>query len=236
MDVERVLVARRHPSLIDLKSFLEARAAREASRVGPRVRCERCRNPDALCYCARLRPFRCEPRFAILIHKRESIRTIATGRMAHLSFPNSVLFQGFNFSEHEGVLRILQDPANHCCVLYPGPGAVALQSLSSEQRTRLWPEGKQVWIFVIDATWSQAKRIWRFSRVLHGLPRLCFTPPVLSRFTIRQQPRDWCFSTLEAMHEVLRLLGKNPPAEVLEPLDWIVSQQGVLRRERPPRT
>jgi len=222
--------------LVTLQSYLQARALREQAAPRPRARCEQCQNPHILCYCAQLTRFDSQPRFAFLMHKRESKRTIATGRMAHLCLSNSLLFEGFDFSDHPGVQALLADPRNYCVVLYPGASATVLDTIAPEQKRALFPSDRQAWILVLDATWSQARRLWRFSRNLHALPRLCFTPQKLSRFTIRQQPRDWCYSTVEAVHEVLTQLEAKPPEAMLGALDWLVRQQGIASAVKRPRS
>ncbi|MBY0370205.1 DTW domain-containing protein [bacterium] len=201
------------------------------AQAAPRHRapCAQCRNPQQLCYCAQLPRFESDPRFVFLMHPRECKRTIATGRMAHLSLSNSLLLRGLDFSGQERLQTLLADPANHCVVLSPGKNAVALHEASPEAKASLFPPGKQAWVILLDATWSQASRLWRENPALHKLPRVAFVPPAVSRFTVRNQPAAWCYSTIEATHEVLRLLGKEPPPAMLEALAWLVRRQQIYR-------
>jgi DTW domain-containing protein YfiP len=46
----------------------------------------------------------------------------------------------------------------------------------------------------------------RESPGLLALPRLRFQPRELSRWIIKRQPRDYCLSTIEAIHELLLAL------------------------------
>ena len=62
-------------------------------------------------------------------------------------------------------------------------------------------------VFVIDGTWATARKTMRLSQNLHALPRVCFTPPARSNFQVRKQPKAECYSTIEAVHHTIELLG-----------------------------
>jgi DTW domain-containing protein YfiP len=169
----------------------------------PRAHCSRCRNPQRTCYCAFLEPFSCGIQFVILISRGESRRSIATGRMAHLSLANSLLIEGQDFTHNTQIAQILEDPDNYPMVLYPGKNARCLNRLSSEEKKTFFPPGKRPVLFIIDGTWAQAKRMVRLSRNLQPLPHFFFEPTVLSGFQVRQQPKTVCYSTIEAIHYVI---------------------------------
>jgi DTW domain-containing protein len=184
--------------------------------------CWTCRRAKAVCYCARIKPFEAGIRFVILIHKEETRKSIATGRMAHLCLKNSLLFEGTDFTEHEGVNRIIDE--GNAVVLYPGEA-----SLDVTEGIALPPPAT---VFLFDGTWSQARRMRRLSRNLARLPAIRFTPPDRSRFHVRKQPWEHCYSTIEAIHW---LLEKNRPddrhASLLEVFDYMVSLQLWLEPE-----
>jgi DTW domain-containing protein len=180
------------------------------------------------CYCSRVRPFHSDPKFIILIHRDEARRSIATGRMSHLCLENSRLFEGADFSEHEGVNEILQDPTYYCVVLYPASGSTNLSPLKREERQRLFPRNKRLVVFVIDGTWQQARRMKRLSQNLSVLPHISFEPPTPSAFHVRKQPRPGCYSTIEAIHQVIELLRPDEESHhqnLLEVFNFMVSQQ-----------
>ena len=188
-------------------------------------------------------------RFVFLMHPKEFKEEKAgTGRLTHLCLPNSELHMGLGFDESEPVQSLLADPANHGVLLYPGrdalnlseaaaalPGAgsgaqgtleaegaatgAALQTLRSQLATR------RLVVFLLDATWSGARKMLRLSPSLQRLPRIMFTPSAPSRYIIKQQPQEGCLSTLEAVHELLLVLEKNgldryeQPAQLLALFD-----------------
>ncbi len=198
-----------------LEQYLEAKRTRAQNAWQPRPRCSSCQRPVATCYCAVVTPFVAEPIFTILMHRRETKKGVATGRMAHICLSNSRLIEGSDFTRHPDVNALIADSANHCVVLWPGPQSTNLSQLNEAQRQEFVPAGKRLVIFVIDATWAQAKRMKRLSRNLHALPFISFTPEKPSDFRIRVQPAAHCYSTVEAINACLDLLAPHPAQKTL---------------------
>jgi len=140
-------------------------------------------------------------RFVFLMHPKEwKEEKAATGRLTHLCLSNSVIHMGVGFDDHEAVQALIQDPANRCCLLFPGREAINLSK--GESPTDPADSGRLV-VFVIDATWSLGRKMLRLSPSLQRLPRIMFTPSAPSRFVIKQQPHPGCLSTIESVHETL---------------------------------
>ncbi len=145
----------------------------------------------------------------ILSHPIEVKRRIATGRIAHLSLARSLLIQGEDFSCDSKVNDLIRDPGNQCLILYPKGTSRSLSAMSSRERGELVSREKNLVLFVIDGTWNTARKTMFRSQNLRLLPRICFTPPGPSQFRIRVQPEDFCYSTLEAIHHTIELLGPH---------------------------
>ena len=163
--------------------------------------CYRCFWPKSLCWCPSIQPMETRTRFVFLMSPKEFKREkAATGRLTHLCLANSEIHMGISFDHDESVQALLDDAANRCVLLYPGPQALNLSAgnLSSDDLG-----GRRLVVFIIDATWGGARKILRHSRCLQSLPRVMFTPTARSRFVIKQQPHENCLSTLEAAHELL---------------------------------
>jgi DTW domain-containing protein YfiP len=144
----------------------------------------------------------------ILTHPIEiKRRRIATGRMAHLSLAASRLMMGSVYGSDERVNSILRDVNRYCVLLYPGRQSSNLTNMPLEARKAWVPFGKRLTVFVVDGTWNTAKKTVNQSPNLNSLPRICFTPPTPSNFRVRQQPRADCYSTIEAIHHTIELLG-----------------------------
>jgi DTW domain-containing protein YfiP len=147
--------------------------------------------------------------FVILIHKIESRRRIATGRMSHLLLKDSRLIEGDCFENHPVVESLIQNEKFFPVVLYPGKGALDISKQSLEEQAQLVPANRRLLVFVIDGTWATARRTMRLSQNLARLPRVCFSPTRLSQFKVRKQPAAHCVSTIEAIHQTIELLGAS---------------------------
>ncbi len=182
---------------------------RKLAELQPRQRdlCFTCFQPRMTCYCSHVQTFNPRMRFVILIHPLEMRRRIATGRMSHLVLENSHLIMGYDFSMHWKVNEILANPDFHSVILYPGRSSVNLTPLSPTERSAAFPPSKELVVFVIDGTWSTARKMLRYSDNLLALPQICFSPPTPSNFRVRKQPKPECYSTLEAIHHTIELLG-----------------------------
>jgi DTW domain-containing protein YfiP len=172
-----------------------------------RETCYRCFWPKDLCWCASIRPMPTSTRFVFLMHPKEFKREKAgTGRLTHLCLPQSTIHMGIGFDDDAAVQALIHDPRNHSVLLYPG---VTARNLSRGDLTPADLGGRQLVVFILDATWSGARKMLRLSPSLQRLPRIMFTPSAPSRFIIKQQPQEGCLSTLEAVHELLTVLERS---------------------------
>ncbi len=178
-----------------------------------RVMCYRCFWPGDFCWCNSLSEVPTRARFVILMHPKEFKQEKAgTGRLTHLSLPNSEIQVGIEFDQHPAVQRLLADPKRYVVLLYPGKEAA---NLSREEVPFAVPNDRELVVLVLDATWACARKMLKLSPSLQRLPRVMFTPSTPSRYVIKQQPFEGCLSTLESVREVIQSLhGRG-----LEPVD-----------------
>ncbi len=136
------------------------------------------------------------------MHQKEFRKTKnGTGRMTHLSLPNSHLFIGIDFTHHNRLNELLENPEYEPFILYPSEEALNL----STQTLTLEP-GKKPLFILIDSTWACSKKMLRLSHNLAKLPKVSFTTTQTSNFTIKEQPNEHCLSTIETTHKILELL------------------------------
>ena len=131
------------------------------------------------------------------MHPKEAKRTRnGTGRLAHLALRNSEIIMGVEFLDDPRVQSLLADPHFYPCILYPGktskePSKFLAEASALETRTPL--------VFVIDGTWTAAKKMMKLSQNLHALPRIALAPSQPSKFVIKHQPNPLCLSTIESV-------------------------------------
>ena len=198
-----------------------------------RAWCARCRRPAISCYCGLLEPFESVPRFVILSQPRETKHRLGTGRMAHLSLTNSCWFEGVDFSQHLQVNREIASRANAPMLLFPSRQAVNLSKLTLMERKQLTVGPRMPMVFVLDGTWKSVRKMLRLSDNLRRLPTICFQPSMPSAYGFRREPRPECYSTIEAIHQVIELFSRADSAEaaarqhdgLLKPFHFMVARQ-----------
>lgn len=197
-----------------LEKYLQRRANLALKEERPRELCTCCLQPKFSCYCGHITRFDPQIDFVILIHPIEVRRRIATGRMSYLCMKNSFLIRGQDYSQDEQVNQILADQNRQCVILYPGKTSKNLTPLNASERACLFDPTKKLTIFVVDGTWLSAKKMMRQSQNLLNLPRICFSPEKPSNFRVRKQPHAACYSTIEAIHQTIELLGESQGFDV----------------------
>ncbi len=181
-------------------------SSRLTSEVLNRAICLQCLKSQVTCYCGEIKKFKTKFKIILLQHPMERRKAIGTARMTHLAIENSTLIVGKDFNDNPQVNALLRNPELYCVVLFPGPQSLNLSLLPQHERTTWFPTEKQLVILVIDGTWASAKRMLRQSPNLLELPQICFTPQRPSEYKIRQQPKEHCVSSIEAVHQLLEIL------------------------------
>ena len=64
-------------------------------------------------------------------------------------------------------------------------------------------------IFIIDSTWACSTKMIRESKNLHSLKHVSFSSSKLSEFKIKEQPAEYCLSTIESTLCVIENLNKH---------------------------
>lgn len=167
------------------------------------TRCPRCLLQQRVCLCAEVPTVTTRTRVVIVRHHLEQFRSSNSGRLAHLALPNSVIV------DHGGGHR---GPA----VLPPLDGAWLLFPEGAPMTSAPVPPPRQ--LVVLDATWSQARRMYRKLDALRGLPMLRLPDDPVPTARLRESPGPGRVSTIEAIARALRLLEGEAAAEPLERL------------------
>jgi DTW domain-containing protein YfiP len=135
------------------------------------------------------------------MHPKEFKKTKnGTGHFTNLSLKNSEIHVGIDFTQHVSINALINDKNNSCYVLYPSDASINLNEESIAK------EGKNNIIFLIDATWPCSRAMLRGSSNLDALPKISFTHEKSSNFRFKQQPKEYCLSTMESTLCVLELL------------------------------
>jgi DTW domain-containing protein YfiP len=138
----------------------------------------------------------------IIRHHSERNRSSNSGRLAHLALPNSEIV------EHGGFGGVAKPVLDNAWLVFPeGEPMTALP-------TDRVPPSQLVFL---DATWSQARRMFRKITQLRGLPIVRLPEGALPA-RMREAPAPDRVSTLEAVARALRLVEGDAAADPLEAL------------------
>jgi len=166
-----------------------------------RQTCYRCYRPKSSCMCGHVYPIVTQTKFIVLMHPKEFRKTKnGTGHLTHLSLPNSELFVGIDFTHHARINEIIATHESY--VLYPSKQAINL----SQMPLHVAHMKQKIAIFLIDSTWACSLKMMRMSQNLHPLRHISFDATKRSEFKIKEQPMEYCLSTMESTLTVLELL------------------------------
>ncbi|MBT8348019.1 MAG: DTW domain-containing protein [Sulfurovum sp.] len=166
--------------------------------------CYNCYRPQTSCMCTYITPIETNTRFVILMHPKEFKKTKnGTGHFTNLSLKNCEIHIGIDFTEHTAINTIINDPHNICYTLYPHKRSINLNEVS------IGEENKNTVIFLIDSTWPCSRAILTASPNIDALQKVSFTHTEVSKFTFKEQPKDYCLSTMESTLCVLNLLNTH---------------------------
>lgn len=173
---------------------------------GDREKCYNCYRPKSSCMCSHINQVYTKTKFIVLMHPKEFKKVKnGTGHLTHLSLNNSKLFVGVDFTNHKEINEIISTCQSY--ILYPTKDAINIsqQDLLADKTSN---DKKDMAIFIIDSTWSCSIKMLRDSKNLQALKHISFDSTRLSQFKIKEQPQDYCLSTIESTLSVLELLNR----------------------------
>ena len=116
------------------------------------------------------------------------------------------------------LLTLLADPQWQPYLVFPGefvaPERVVTELLPADAQQGA--EAKRPLFVLLDATWPEARKMFRKSPYLDKLPVLSLEPDRISRYKLRRSRRDDHFCTSEVAGLCLELAGELHAAQTLE--------------------
>jgi DTW domain-containing protein len=196
-----------------------ARLARSSkpflARGGPRgERCAGCRLVPSHCLCA-LRPaVPTRAGVCLLMADIEPLKPSNTGWLVADVVADTFAFGWARVQADPALLALLADPQWQPVVVFPGefvPAARVVTALPADDHA-----GKRPLFVLLDATWPEARKMFRKSPYLNHLPVLSLQAEQLSRYKLRRSRRDDHFCTSEVAALCLDLAGEPLAARTLE--------------------
>jgi DTW domain-containing protein YfiP len=195
------------------------RAERLARSVKPFVargsrapRCPGCRVIFSHCLCA-LRPhIASRAGMCLIMYDVEPLKPSNTGWLIADVVTDTAAFGWSRTEVDPALLALLADPQWQAYVVFPGEFVPAERVV-----TEVLPvAGKRPLFILLDATWPEARKMFRKSPYLNHLPVLSLQPEQLSRYRLRRSKRDDHLCTSEVAALCLELAGEQHASEVLD--------------------
>ncbi len=183
------------------------------ARGGPSgPRCAGCRMVPSHCLCA-LRPVVATTTGVCLIMADiEPLKPSNTGWLIADVVADTFAFGWARTEVDPALLALLADPAWQPYVVFPGEFVVAERVVTDVQTV----PGRRPLFILLDATWPEARKMFRKSPYLNHLPVLSLAPEQISRYQLRRSRRDDHFCTSEVAALCLDLAGEPLAAQTLE--------------------
>lgn len=191
---------------------------------GPR--CPGCRIAPSHCICA-LRPaVTTRAGVCLLMADIEALKPSNTGWLIADVVADTFAFGWARTETDPTLLALLADPQWQPYVVFPGEFVAAQRvvhtllaprsddSLSVDVSPA--PPAKRPLFVLLDATWPEARKMFRKSPYLDHLPVLSLQPEQVSRYLLRRSRRDDHFCTSEVASLCLALAGEQQAAQVLD--------------------
>lgn len=188
------------------------------ARGGPHgERCAGCRLILSHCLCALRVEVPTRAGVCLIMAEHETLKPSNTGWLIADVLPDTMAFGWARTTVDPALMKLLADPQWQAYLVFPGefvaPERVITQLLSD---TNADAENKRPLFILLDATWQEARKIFRKSPYLNHLPVLSLTPEQLSRYRLRRAQKEDHLCTVEIAALCLSLAGETLAAQTLE--------------------
>ena len=243
MNIPRNLEAPELPSAT-AHAVSRLRAARLARSAKPfvarggfkRERCAGCRLLPSHCLCAFRPTVLTRSGVCLLMADIEPLKPSNTGWLIADVVADTFAFGWARTETDPALLALLRDPQWQPYVVFPGeyvpPERVAhsVQLVDSAGAAA----GKRPLFILLDATWAEARKMFRKSPYLDRLPVLSLQPDQVSQYRLRRSRRNDHFCTSEVAALCLNLAGEQRAAQTLEAYLEVFTHHYLQARNQLP--
>jgi DTW domain-containing protein YfiP len=214
-----------------------ARLARSSkpflARGGPRgERCAGCRLLPSHCLCA-LRPLlTVRAGVCLVMADIEPLKPSNTGWLVADVVPDTFAFGWARIEVDPALIALLADPQWQPFLVFPGEFVDAARVVTGVQPADA--HGKRPLFVLLDATWPEARKMFRKSPYLDKLPVLSLQSDQLSQYKLRRSQRDEHFCTSEVAALCLALASETQAAEVLEAYLDVFTDHYLKAKQQQP--
>ena len=211
------------------------------ARGGPRgERCAGCRLMPSHCLCALHPSVPTHAAVCLLMADIEPLKPSNTGWLIADVVPDTFAFGWARTEVDPALLALLADPQWQPYVVFPGEFVAperlvhTLPTPSVRADAGVEPAGRRPLFILLDATWPEARKMFRKSPYLERFPVLSLQPEQISRYRLRRSRRDDHFCTAEVAALCLELAGEPHAAQVLDAYLDVFSHRYLQAKHQLP--
>ena len=200
------------------------------SRGSRAPRCHTCRVIESHCLCSWRPRVNSRSGVCLIMTKKEVFKPSNTGWLIADVVSDNFAFIWSRTETDEALLALLSDPQWQPSLVVPGeyvePGRVT--------HTVDIDSSKRPLFILLDATWTEARKIFRKSPYFDALPILSLLPEKLSRYRLRRSTRSEHLCTAEVASLCLDLAGDSQASTALDAYFDVFSQHYLDARNQLP--
>jgi len=193
-------------------------------------RCADCRVIATHCLCAWKPRVQAESGVCLLMHDTEPLKPTNTGWLIADLIQDTWAFGWLRTSVDERLLALLDDPHWQPYIVFPGEFMAEQRVVSEVARE----PGKRPLFILLDATWTEARKMFRKSPYLDRFPVLSLQAEQMSRYRLRRSKRDDHFCTAEVAAMCLDLAGDSQASQALDAYLDVFSLHYLSGKRRLP--
>lgn len=174
--------------------------------------CNRCGLPIINCICHKLTKVSTKAKLWILSSEREFYRPSNTARLLKLINPDSTeIFLWERTKSPEQLIEKIRMEKYTTFVLFP------TETDELEIRKVKYERTDKIPAFILlDGTWKEARKIFRKSAFLKGLPIVSIEPNYASNYDLRRGAAKGNLCTIEAAIEILKMNDESEASQTIE--------------------
>ena len=200
-------------AVAQLRAERLARSVKPFVARGARVeRCPECREFKNYCACAWRPSVSCAAGMCLIMHDTEALKPSNTGWLIADVVPQTFAFTWSRTEVDPRLLALLADPAWQPYLVFPGEYVAPERVVSQVANAN----GKRPLFILLDATWTEARKMLRKSPYLDGFPVLSIEPEQMSRYRLRRSNRPEHLCTAEVAALCLDLAEETVAAQALD--------------------
>ena len=175
----------------------------------------------------------------LLMADIEPLKPSNTGWLIADVVPDTFAFGWARTEVQPGLLALLADPQWQPVVVFPGefvaPERVVTEVAAPPALSVDGSQAKRPLFILLDATWPEARKMFRKSPYLDRFPVLSLQPEQISRYQLRRSRRDDHFCTAEVAGLCMDLAGEPLAAQTLQAyLDVFTHHYLQAKHQLPP--